>query len=364
MIERYQSSFVSAAFSDGHKYTMWRRIEIAAMMVEEDIGSWEFEKMAEYPISISGIRAIEAECHHDVMAFVAWFEGVVGENWPKHARFLHKRLTSSDVVDTANAMVINHLQTVLRASACALANKISNFAAHNPIPVAGRTHGQIALPMSSKDRLDRIVDDLVEWYPKEVPGKLGGPMGLDFTDKERNRFSHLLESVHLVGRSANQCVSRHWYVAMMQNLSLLSGILEQHATNLRLWMIDGVHEYDIVREADHTASSSMPHKNNPIELEKVCGLSRLVRGYALAISESACLWHERDISHSCVERVAIEDTFHCIFHQLDTMSGVFDKLRNHPQNDLVEKARKSERIRIMALADIDDGMSRLEAWKK
>ncbi len=366
MISRYQNQFVVSVFSTRIVY--WTNVSLEILRVELglDRNDFIFNRMVgNVWVCPDKVLAAEKTTHHDVMAFLQIFEEQIREHGnPDWVRFIHRKATSSDLVDTAMALMV---ETIARKMDDAVHNLIQAYQSFGVEKeqriVASRTHGQVALPAPAINRWFRAGSELVQWgNSPTLPGKLGGPTGLFYTAIERDNFSKALR-VKMVESHLNQCVSRHLYVEYMGKLKVLSGILESHATMLRLHMIEGVAEYETPRPAGHVGSSSMPHKNNPVELEKVCGLSRLVRGYELAISESANLWHERDMSHSCVERIAIEDALHCIFHQLETLTQFVGKLKPVSAGEMAKKAEIALAARHNALREIDAGSSRAESWE-
>ena len=373
MIDRYQSPEIARIFSPSVKYRWWfvisltiLRLELGVNPCHPDFDHFDLmvRKIMNEDSTEAAVLAAEEVTNHDVMAFLGIFEELVHKHGnPEWVKSIHKRTTSSDIVDTAMAAITHHAAEFLNAQLSALTDWYGMVANKDHRMVAARTHGQIALPAPAAERWIRFSRDIRDWGEcRSLPGKIGGPTGLEFTDDEISTVSRLLE-LSLVPRGLNQCVSRHLYAEFMGRLKNLSGVLESHATIIRLHMIEGVSEYQIHRSPDHVGSSSMPHKNNPVELEKVCGMSRLVRGYELAMSESTNLWHERDMSHSCVERVAIEDTFHCITTQISALIQFVGKLEPVPNDAMLDRATRAIEIRSEALSDISDGSSRASAWK-
>lgn len=362
MTSRYANPAIEEIFSDEAKWERWALIEALVYFHIEGGSIAKFDAIMEYAPIRETIEEIEAETNHDVQAFVVGLERYLKTTRGFDMRGVHSRLTSSDLVDTGLALAIGEAVTgPLQASLDELQLLYRSWAkAQADTILDGRTHGRVALPITGEDRWKRMLVDIQTWEPKPFPkGKLGGPVGSSFRLDEVERFVQLIGCNCETGL-ARQCSSRHALSAFVQRLVGLSGILEAHATNLRLWMIEGVSEYQIQRSDGYVGSSSMPYKNNPTELERVCGMARLVRGYGHAISECCSLWHERDISHSSVERVAIEGIFHCLMQQLTDLRSVISRLAPIPYlPKSIDKANKMAEVK----REVDETGCRSESWQ-
>lgn len=353
MIERYRNSNILAVFGPKSKIARWE--EISRKVAENERGVSGCPRVK---IGTRELKQRELETGHDVAAFVQLFQEKLPAEWRP---FVHRRLTSSDLVDTGFAMAIQEANRQVEALTSDLISEHRRFARLDSLTVA-RTHGRIALPYPVCDRHDKMIYDLQQVRLAVPEGKVGGPIGNSYSKASIEKMSGVL-GIRLLPPGATQCVPRYQYLHVMNQLLMLSTIVASHATNLRLWMIEGVEEYYIDRPRRHVGSSSMPHKNNPIELEQVCGLFRLVHGYHTAMTHSVTLWHERDISHSCVDRVAIEDTFHAICRQLSVMASVLRRCVFRPKRHLVTRAKGYARERDKKLRMAQE-IGFADAWSK
>jgi adenylosuccinate lyase len=259
------------------------------------------------------MAAIEAEVHHDVIAFLSMVAESVGDD----ARQLHVGMTSSDLVDTALACLIVEAGRVLRDRLASLKRAAWALAhRHRRTPAVGRTHGVHAEPIAFglkaliwSEELGRDLERLDAGLAGAAVGKLSGAVGtlahLD-PEVETLALSRLGLGVEPV---ANQVVQRDRHAALLAALAVTAGTLEKIAVEIRHLQRTEVREAEEPFRERQKGSSAMPHKRNPVRSERASGLARLVRGYAHAALEDQALWHERDISHSSVERVALPDSF-------------------------------------------------------
>ena len=361
MIDRYKNAGITGVFSEWAKYQRWSLIEaIVYLHAEGGNNIHKRDVIRDFNPTPERIAEVEQTTRHDVQAYLVCLE--------EHLKCseldmsgVHTRLTSSDLVDTGMALAVKDAMTILTDRVAQLLQQYQLMAqAQAETILDGRTHGRVALPITGEERWKRMLVDIQRWERdlKPLKGKLGGPVGSSFNLVEVEACAMMLRTELETGL-ARQCLSRHAVHRLSQHLAYLAGVLENHATNLRLWMIEGVEEYRINRSPGYVGSSSMPFKNNPTDLERVCGLARLVRGYNLAISESCSLWHERDISHSCVERVAIEDMFHCLMQMVKDLFGVMASLEpvEYQPRSLANVQKVEEANRQAASG------SRAEAWE-
>jgi len=317
VIPRYARAAMGRIWSDEHRLEVWLAVELAVSAARErrgEIPAGTVERLrGRVRLDPARMEAIEAEVRHDVIAFLS----MVAESGGDEARHLHAGMTSSDLVDTALARVIGeaaaHLDAEVArvgAAARALAER------HRRTPMVGRTHGVHAEPITFglkcllwSESVARARRRLAAAARECAVGKLSGAVGtlahLDAAIEEET-----LASLGLTPEPvANQVVQRDRHAALGCALAVLGGVFESIATEIRHLQRTEVREAAEPFGAGQKGSSAMPHKRNPVRCERVAGLARLLRGYALAGLENQALWHERDISHSSVERVALADAF-------------------------------------------------------
>ena len=317
-------------WSEENKFATWLRVEIAATEVLAERGVVPKEALeairSKARFDVARIDAIEREVQHDVIAFVS----NVAENVGPEGRWVHWGLTSSDVVDTALALLMKEACGLILEDVRALADAVKKRAfEHKATPMIGRTHGVHAEPMTFGLKLAlwwaELQRDLVRLeraHDVISVGKLSGAVGT---------FSHLPpefeeEVCRRLGLTpapvASQVLQRDRHAEVMGTLALTGATLEKCATEIRALQKTEVRELEEPFAEGQKGSSAMPHKRNPVGAEQVTGLARLLRGNALAALENVALWHERDISHSSVERVIVPDSFLALDHMLRRMTKI------------------------------------------
>lgn len=338
MIERYEDTVIKSYWCDTRKYEIWYRIEQAiaesnAMNMGENV--WEWKDILFNKIDIEEIKRIEQDTKHDVAAFIQF----ICEENPKNARFIHSSLTSSDLVDTFNSFAIKHSLAHVIQKVEELNTRINSLSYENTnLKMLGRTHGQHASIITLGHKLEVYCRQLENWIRSSrqtmcnIGYKLAGPVGMGSNMNESDAWmlDSVLDMDRFYNNGSTQVIPRYYYFGSMSSVLSLSMILASIATDLRLLNQTEIGEFVIEKSENQWGSSSMPHKTNPICLEKACGLSRLIRCYFNAFVDSMVLWNERDISNSCVERVIFQDIFHAIVEQVKSLSytldvGHFDK---------------------------------------
>ena len=330
MIPRYSRPDMAHLWSDQNRFGKWLAVEIAATEVLAERGIVPPEALTAIKenahFEVSRIEEIENEVQHDVIAFVS----AVAENVGPEGRWLHYGLTSSDVVDTALAMLMRDACDLIRPGLMGLMGAVKEKAhRHRNAPMIGRTHGVHAEPMTFglkmalwHSELQRHLVRLDRARTTIAVGKLSGAVGT---------FSHLPPDVEeaVCGRLglvpvaiSSQILQRDRHAEVMTTLALMAASLEKFATEIRALQKTEVREVEEPFGRRQKGSSAMPHKRNPIGCEQVSGLARLVRSNALAALENVPLWHERDISHSSVERVIIPDSFLALDHMLHRFTRI------------------------------------------
>jgi adenylosuccinate lyase len=324
MIPRYSRPEMARLWSDENRFATWLEVEIASTEVLVERGVVPKEALAAIKerarFDVRRIEEIEREVQHDVIAFVS----CVAESVGPEGRWLHYGLTSSDVVDTALAILMRDACDLLRADLLDLMGAVKERAfRHRKAPMIGRTHGVHAEPMTFglkmalwHAELQRHLERLDRARATIAHGKLSGAVGT---------FSHLGPDVEEAvcarlglrpAPASSQILQRDRHAEVMTTLALVAASLEKFATEVRALQRTEIREVEEPFAAGQKGSSAMPHKRNPVGCEQVSGLARLVRANALASLENVALWHERDISHSSVERVAIPDSFLALDHML------------------------------------------------
>ena len=326
-------------WSEENKFATWLKVEIAATEVLTERGVVPPEALAaireKARFDVARIDVIEQEVQHDVIAFVSNVAEAVGPE----GRWLHWGLTSSDVVDTALALLMKEaLELVLRDLEAFTAVVAVRAWEHKDTPQIGRTHGVHAEPMTFGLKLALWYAELGRQHvrlerARDVisVGKLSGAVGT---------FSHLPVEVEeavcarLGLRPApvsSQVLQRDRHAEVLGALALCAATLEKIATEIRALQKTEVREVEEPFRSGQKGSSAMPHKRNPVGCEQVTGLARLVRTNALAALENVALWHERDISHSSVERVIVPDSFLALDHMLRRMTDIVKGLSVFPE---------------------------------
>ncbi|PYQ56005.1 MAG: adenylosuccinate lyase [Acidobacteria bacterium] len=330
MIPRYSRPEMARLWSEQNKFATWLRVELAASEVLAERGIVPGEAVeairARARFDVARIEEIEREVQHDVIAFVS----NVAESVGPEGRWLHYGLTSSDVVDTALSLLMTEacglILDDLRALSEAVRKRAHEF---KHAPMIGRTHGVHAEPMTFGLKLALWWAELerhrarVERARETIAvGKLSGAVGT---------FSHLPPDVEedvcrrlglRPAPVASQVLQRDRHAEVMTALALLGASLEKFATEIRALQKTEVRELEEPFTEGQKGSSAMPHKRNPVGAEQVTGLARLLRGNAVAAMENVPLWHERDISHSSVERVIVPDSFLALDHMLRRMTKI------------------------------------------
>jgi adenylosuccinate lyase len=340
MIARYTLPRMGSIWTQQRKYESWLEVELAACQAMEQMGQVPhgIAKRIRKKVSINPARiaAIEQITKHDVIAFLE----SIAEQAGKDARFLHAGLTSSDILDTALALQMVEASTLLMDDIDALLHSLRDLAfAHQETITVGRSHGIHGEPITfgwkvaiwyqeferQHHRLKAAIVDI-------AVGKLSGAMGT---------FAHLPPSVEKTvcqqlglkpALISNQVLQRDRHAAFLSVLALIAASIEKVATEIRHLQRTEVLEVEEFFEPGQKGSSAMPHKRNPIASENLCGLARVVRSNSLAAMENVALWHERDISHSSVERIIIPDSTILLDYMLVRLTKVLSKLVVYPQN--------------------------------
>ncbi len=339
MIARYTRPEMARIWADETRYGHWLEIEILACEALAKRG--EVPKRAVQTIrkrariDVARIEALEAEVRHDVIAFVTQVAETVGPE----GRFLHLGLTSSDVLDTGFALQLRDAATLLLAGQDRLIAALGELARrHKKTLMIGRTHGMHAEPITfglkalgwraeavrNRERLETAARAI-------AVGKISGAVGV-FGNVAPEVERYVCDRLGLEPEPvATQVVARDRHAQFFSTLALVGGGLERIAVEIRHLQRTEVGEAEEPFSSTQKGSSAMPHKRNPILSENVTGLARLLRGYAGAALENVALWHERDISHSSVERVIAPDATIALDFMLARLTGVLERLVVRPE---------------------------------
>ena len=372
MIERYSRPEMKRVWSDENKFARWLEVEIAACEAWAELGVIPRKDVAKIKMARINLKRMEEilqETHHDMTAFL----GAVSESLGPESRFIHLGMTSSDVMDTALSLQLVEASDLLAAGVKELISVLAEKAMqYKHTPMTGRTHGVHAEPTSFGlkmalwfDEMQRNRLRLNEARKAIAVGKISGAVGTYATvspDLEERTCARLNLSPASV---SSQILQRDRHAQFVTTLAIIASSLEKFATEIRHLQRTEVREAEEPFSAGQTGSSAMPHKRNPELCERVCGLARLVRGYAMTSMENVALWHERDISHSSTERIILPDACLVLDYILAIFTGVIKDLQVYPQrmkrNMVLTKGLLfSQRV---MLALIEKGLSRQEAYK-
>jgi adenylosuccinate lyase len=351
MIPRYTHPEMGAIWSDVRRYDTWLEVELAATDALADAGVVPREDAKELraraAFDIARIEAIEQTTQHDVIAFTT----AVAEKVGPAARWLHFGLTSSDVLDTALALQMRAACDLLLKDLDELSAAVRRRAEeHRHTPMIGRTHGVHAEPMTFGVKLALWASELARDRTRLVRaregisvGKLSGAVGM-FAHLDPSIESAVCKTLHLTPAPvASQVIQRDRHAELLSAIAILGASLETFALEIRGLQKTEIGEVEEPFGRGQKGSSAMPHKRNPIGCEQITGLARLLRGNAMAALENVALWHERDISHSSVERVILPDSFIALDHMLRRFTKIVSGMVVHPDR-MLENLRRSHGV--------------------
>jgi len=373
MIERYTLPEMGALWSDESRFQKWLDVEIAVCEVHARMGTIPAEALTEIKqhakFSVARINEIEKTTDHDVIAFTT----NLAENIGPAARFVHYGLTSSDVVDTANALLLRDACDLLLKKIDALLPVLKARAFEfKETPQIGRTHGIHAEPTSFglvfalwHAEMRRNRRRLVQARESVAVGKISGAVGA---------FAHLDPEVEegvceMLGLQAapvsTQIIQRDRYAEFLCTLAIIASSLDKFALQIRHWQRTEVREAQERFKKGQKGSSAMPHKRNPILSERICGMARVVRANSLVGLENVALWHERDISHSSAERVVLPDSTIALDYMLHKMTSLVEGLVVYPDRMLANLAATRGLVFSgqLLLALTQAGVSREQAYE-
>ncbi|MBU0504881.1 MAG: adenylosuccinate lyase [bacterium] len=373
MIERYSRQEMAKIWEPENKFNIWLQIELLALEGWVKLGKVPKEVLTacqkKAKFDVKRIDEIEAEVKHDVIAFLT----NVNENVGEEARYLHKGMTSSDVLDTCFAYQLKQTSEILLKDLDDLLEALKKRAyEHKNTVRIGRSHGIHAEPTTFGIALAMFYDEfnrsrkrLEEAAQQVAVGKISGAVGT-FANIEPQVEEHVCNKMGLIPANVStQIVQRDHHAHYFTTLAIIASSLEKLAVEIRHLQRTEVYEAEEFFSKGQKGSSAMPHKRNPILTENVTGLARVLRGYAVTAMENVALWHERDISHSSAERIIAPDATVLLDFMLHRMTKVVDQLLVYPENMLKNLNQhkglyNSQRI---LLALTEKGCSREEAYK-
>jgi adenylosuccinate lyase len=372
VIERYTRPEMGAIWSERQRIDAWLTVEKAvceAWNRQGRIPDSAMPAIRAATCDIERMRQIEREVDHDVIAFLR----ATGETIGPDARFVHVGLTSSDVVDTALALQLTAATDLVLAGLSELIAVVGRQAVeHRDTLMIGRTHGMHAEPTTFGLKLAVWYDELrrqrrrLELGREDIAvGKISGAVGTH-AHVPPELENEVCRALGLgVAPASTQIIQRDRHAFMLAVLAGIGGTLEKMATEVRHLQRSEVGEVEEPFDPGNQGSSAMPHKRNPHASERITGLARLLRGYAMTAAENNALWHERDISHSSTERVIMPDAFIIIDFMLHEMTEILDRLVVHADRmqenlDLTKGLIYSQSV---MLALVDAGMDRQVAYK-
>ncbi|HMP75993.1 MAG TPA: adenylosuccinate lyase [Kiritimatiellia bacterium] len=373
MIPRYTRPEMSRIWTDENKFSIWLRVEVLACEALHQLGDipaadlQRIRKRAKF--DVARIDEIEREVNHDVIAFLTCVAEYVGPS----ARFIHKGLTSSDVIDTALAVQMVQAADLLIAGVKAVRKAAAAQARkYKFTPMIGRSHGIHAEPITFGLKMALMYDEFgralarLETARETVRvGQLSGAVGTH-AHLDPKVEAYVCKKLGLkVAPISTQILQRDLHAEYLNALALVACSIDRWATEFRHLQRTEVREVEEFFSKDQKGSSAMPHKRNPIIGERLCGLARLIRGYALVGMENVALWHERDISHSSAERVALPDATIALDYMLHKLEFVVRTLNVLPQNmqrnlDMTHGLIHSQQVLLMLT---EKGISREIAYR-
>ena len=373
MIKRYTSPEMGAIWSDQRRYETWLEVELAAADAMADAGIIPAEAARELrsraAFDINRIEEIEQVTQHDVIAFTT----AVAEKAGPSARWLHFGLTSSDVLDTAQAIQMRQACDLIVRGIATLMEAVRQRAEeHRRTAMIGRTHGVHAEPMTLGVKLalwyaelQRNLDRVLRARDIVSVGKISGAVGM-FAHLDPAIEARVCERLGLQpAQVSSQVIQRDRHAELLATLAITGASLEKFAVEIRGLQKTEIGEVEEPFGKGQKGSSAMPHKRNPIGSEQVTGLARLLRGNALAAIENVALWHERDISHSSVERVILPDSFIALDHMLRRFTKIVKGMVVYPERmkENLERSRGVVFSGTVLLELAQRGISREQAYE-
>jgi adenylosuccinate lyase len=378
MIPRYSPEDVAELFSDEHRFDTMLEVELLAaeglaehgVLPDNDVVKLRQRRPVIDAEFVEAVNVRELTTNHDTAAFVDVVQSRIGM---PEAAWIHYGLTSSDVVDTALCFTLTQAMDIVIAEATALRDALTQRAAESiDWPITGRTHGVHAEPTTYGAKfslfalqVQRDIERAQRARTGIAVGKLSGAVGT-YSNIDPAVEEYVCSRLGLVAVPATQVIARDRHAEVLYACASLGTAMEQFALEVRLLARTEVGEAEEPFAKGQKGSSAMPHKRNPVLSERLCGLSRVLRGYLQAGLEDVALWHERDISHSSVERVVLPDALQLTVYMLRKATGLASGLVLHPDRALENLTTGSLGLvfsQSVLLALVDSGMSRDDAYR-
>jgi len=372
MIERYSLLKMSAIWTDENRFRHMLKVEIACCEAFARLGMMPKSALSvitkKARFDVKRIEEIEKKTNHDVIAFLMNLSENIGED----AKYIHMGMTSSDVLDTALSMMMVEASDILLADLRLLSKALRDKARrHKKAVMMGRTHGVHAEPTTFGLKMALFYDETERNIrrmrdAKEIVrvGKISGAVGT-YANVRPEVESYATKRLGLLpAKISTQILQRDRHAQYLTTLAIIGASLEKFATEIRHLQRTEVGEVEEYFSPTQKGSSAMPHKKNPIMCERICGLARVLRGNALAAIEDMTLWHERDISHSSVERVIIPDSTILLDYMLNKFSELIHSLvvREDVMRENIDRSRGVIFSQRVLLELIRKGMNRMEAY--
>ena len=375
MIPRYTREEMGRVWSEANRYQKWLDVELAAADSLAEAGEVPMQAAAllraRAKVDVARIQELEARVKHDVIAFTMAVGESIGD--PEAARWLHYGMTSNDVVDTAQALLLRDASHIIERD-LVLFGEVLDLRAHEfqHTPQIGRTHGIHAEPITfglkianwfaeNQRNIQRFCAAAQDIEFGKISGAVGNAshLGTEIEEKICKRLGLQVTPV------ASQVIQRDRHAHYLSSLALIAATLEKIALEVRHLQRTEVREVEEHFSGEQRGSSAMPHKRNPVTCEQICGLARLVRSNMMASYENVALWHERDISHSSVERVILPDSTILVDYMLAKMTTIVSQMRVFPARMLrnLESTKGLVYSGQLLLDLVEKGMPRDEAYK-
>ncbi|MHB1518503.1 MAG: adenylosuccinate lyase [Acidimicrobiales bacterium] len=378
MIPRYAPRAMATLFSDEARFAGWLEVELLATEAWAEVGKVPTEAAAACRVGapsvdagfVNAVNEREETTNHDVAAFVDVVQSAIG---PPHGSWIHYGLTSSDVVDTALCATLTRASDLLLAAAARFVDALRARAEGSiDVPVVGRTHGMHAEPTTFGAKFalwalqaGRDLERLQAARSRVAVGKLSGAVGT-YSNIDPRVEEQVCRALGLVPVPATQVVARDRHAEYLWACASVGATIELFATEVRHLARSELGEAEEPFATDQKGSSAMPHKRNPVLSERLCGLARILRGYLSAGLEDVALWHERDISHSSVERVVLPDASMLTLYMLEKATGLVEGLVLHPDRaraTLTEGSYGLVFSQSVLLALVEAGLTRDAAYR-
>ena len=373
MIDRYSREEMKRIFSEKNKYQKWLDVEMAVVKARMKLG--EVPKKAYKKIKnnvsfdVERIKEIEKVTRHDMLAFIE----NINENIGEHSKYVHEGITSNDIKDTGLALQLVDALDLIKKDLLELKKKIKNKAIlHKHTVMIGRTHGIHAEPITFGLKLavwyqevKRHIDRIKQLEKIIKVGQISGAVGTYATiNPEVEKI--VMEELDLeASLFTNQILQRDRHADLVSRLSLIAASLEKFSTEIRNLQRTDILEVEENFSKGQKGSSAMPHKKNPIVSERISGLARVIRGNMIPAYENVNLWHERDLTHSSVERIILPDSFILLDYMLFKFTDLLDNLKVNKEimKENINKTNGLVFSQKVMLSLIDKGLNREKAYE-